>query len=90
MFSRSLIIFSCLICYTYTATTVKPLSTDNRKCGIVKPGGLIKNITLDANKQSGLGEFPWTVALWKENIITCAGSLILPNIVLTAGHCIKE
>lgn len=85
MYYRVAILVIFMVLYA-NASTVKP---DTRKCGIYKPGGLVKVNASDA-KHAGLGEFPWTVAIFKDNYITCAGSLIQPNVVLTAGHCIKD
>lgn len=56
----------------------------------------MKHFKIDLNYHS-IGEFPWTVAILKEensnenevlNIFVCGGSLITPNVVLTAAHCI--
>ncbi len=34
------------------------------------------------------GEFPWTVALFKNGQHFCGGSLISPTHILTAAHCV--
>lgn len=47
---------------------------------------------------SFIGEFPWTVAILKEekaldgqvlNVYVCGGSLISRSVVLTAAHCVE-
>jgi secreted trypsin-like serine protease len=38
--------------------------------------------------EAALGQFPWQVYLVYDNSYACGGSLILPNWVLTAAHCI--
>lgn len=44
------------------------------------------------DNEAGFGEFPWTVALLEASTSTyfCAGSLIHPQVVLTAIHCIND
>jgi secreted trypsin-like serine protease len=37
---------------------------------------------------AALGQFPWQVLLSVDDASVCGGSLILPNWVLTASHCI--
>jgi len=61
-----------------------------RGCGVQNPGGIDFNITGAVNYEAGFGEFPWTVALLNtnNNSYFCAGSLIHPNVVLTAVHCV--
>ena len=83
---RCAILLAFAVVYA-TASTVKP---EERKCGVYKPGGLVKANGTPDPKHAGLGEFPWTVAIFKSNVITCAGSLIQPNVVLTAAHCVKD
>ncbi|CAN7998212.1 unnamed protein product, partial [Ixodes hexagonus] len=37
------------------------------------------------------GEFPWQVfARARGKLLICGGSLILPDVVLTAAHCLTE
>uniref|UniRef100_A0A336MHD1 Phenoloxidase-activating factor 2 n=1 Tax=Culicoides sonorensis TaxID=179676 RepID=A0A336MHD1_CULSO len=58
-------------------------------CGVRNEGGLDFTITDIDPKFAGFGEFPWTVALIDRatDKCKCAGSLILPQVVLTAAHC---
>lgn len=42
--------------------------------------------------KAGLGEFPWTVALYKKDAAKphCAGSIIDASLVLTTAFCVKQ
>lgn len=54
-------------------------------------GGLKPNPKeLDGKHYAGVGEYPWSVALMKDDKIICAGSLIQPTVVLTSAHCTYE
>ncbi len=33
---------------------------------------------------------PWAVSFWKKNKYYCGGSLIKPNLILTAAHCVYD
>ncbi|KAK3595692.1 hypothetical protein CHS0354_026911 [Potamilus streckersoni] len=37
-----------------------------------------------------LGQFPWQIAIYKSGLYQCGGSIIHPNWVLTAGHCLTD
>uniref|UniRef100_A0A336KSU8 Phenoloxidase-activating factor 2 n=1 Tax=Culicoides sonorensis TaxID=179676 RepID=A0A336KSU8_CULSO len=58
-------------------------------CGVRNEGGLDFTITDIDPKFAGFAEFPWTVALIDRatDQCSCGGSLILPQVVLTAAHC---
>ncbi|KPU72696.1 uncharacterized protein Dana_GF27618 [Drosophila ananassae] len=57
----------------------------------------IRNIGLDftligaSQNEAGFGEFPWTVALLHSANFSyfCAGSIIHPQVILTAVHCVQ-
>lgn len=53
-------------------------------------GGLKSNPSGVNKKYAGLGEYPWSVGVFRNDNIVCAGSLILPEVVITAAHCGKE
>ncbi|XP_058464076.1 phenoloxidase-activating factor 2-like [Malaya genurostris] len=65
-----------------------------RQCGYRNTDGAGFRITNANNGETEFGEFPWMVALFSqdnegaEKKYFCGGSLIKPNIVLTAAHCI--
>jgi len=40
--------------------------------------------------QTFFGEHPWMVGILKSGTFQCGGSLIKPNVVLTAGHCVVD
>ncbi|XP_014098296.2 phenoloxidase-activating factor 2 [Bactrocera oleae] len=62
----------------------------SKGCGIRNVGGIDFNITGAVDNEAGFGEFPWTVALLHANNYSyfCSGSLIHPQVVLTAVHCV--
>ncbi|KAK3595694.1 hypothetical protein CHS0354_026913 [Potamilus streckersoni] len=37
-----------------------------------------------------LGQIPWQIALYKNRLYHCGGSIIHPNWVLTAAHCLED
>ena len=57
--------------------------------------GRATNPVIAGGSQAGDHEFPWMVALVYENpndgstIISCGGSLISSNVVMTAAHCLN-
>ncbi|CAD6992026.1 chymotrypsin-like protease CTRL-1 isoform X2 [Ceratitis capitata] len=59
-------------------------------CGI--RGAIDFNITGAVDNEAGFGEFPWMVALLHSSNYSyfCGGSLIHPQVVLTAVHCVID
>ncbi|XP_044734747.1 phenoloxidase-activating factor 2-like [Chrysoperla carnea] len=79
-------------------TTPKPPQKPSG-CGVRNPEGVGFRITGDKDNEAQFGEFPWMVAILREdtvdgktkfNIYQCGGSLIHPRVVLTAAHCVSD
>lgn len=66
-------------------------------CGHRNTEGVGFRITGNSDHEAEYGEFPWMLAILKEevaadqvlNVYQCGGSLITPNVVLTAAHCVE-
>ncbi|EAT46191.1 AAEL002595-PA [Aedes aegypti] len=80
-----------------TYTQAPPVG-NKYSCGMRNADGLGFRITGNKNGESEYGEFPWMVAVLREdkvmdstlNVYECGGSLIAPNVILTAAHCVAN
>lgn len=68
------------------------------ECGHSNPDGAGFRTINGRHNESEFGEFPWMVALLESQMLLdelsqlfiCGGSLIAPNVVLTAAHCVHK
>lgn len=80
---------------TEPSVPIKPDET-HEGCGYRNPSGVGFRITGDKEGESQFGEFPWMVAILRDeviggetlNVYECGGAVIAPNVVLTATHCV--
>ncbi|XP_017071439.1 phenoloxidase-activating factor 2 [Drosophila eugracilis] len=59
----------------------------NHLCGESNPNGLESNAKVTEDR-SKVGQYPWTIALLNKGIFIGGGSLISPDVVLTAAHLV--
>ena len=62
----------------------KPARVNNPTCGLTK----VQQSRVIGGSDAVKGAWPWQIGMYKYGNFRCGGSLISPNWVLTASHCI--
>lgn len=70
-----------------TVVRTPPLTSNVPSCG--RPYIEESNFRITGDREAKYGEFPWMAALMNsQRHFICGGSLIHPQVVLTAAHCV--
>jgi len=90
---------SCFLCGPALNTTLSPPNLTTQPIKTTKPKP-VTNIPQDncgipslntrvvSGSTSKIGQWPWQIALYRDGKFSCGGSLISPDWIVTAAHCL--
>lgn len=75
---------------TATTTTTTP-AIDDQNCGVSAVADMASNLRIIGGREAAKGRWPWQVVIMNHDLDPfCGGTLITPQFVLTAAHCVRR